>query len=1109
MIIEGQRNASNGLWNIPFAPKDNPPPLTPTRSLKNFHNEANGAIHLNKTKQDLATFLHACAFSPVPSTFLRAIKQGHFSLWPGLTASLVNKHLPKSLATSKGHLKTQQKNVQSTKINTNLPIAASLDCSPSQEANNTSTHCVFSTIVRATDLRKKSYSDQTGKFPTQSSRGHNYVMVLYDYDSNSIQTRPLKTRQAAEITKAWTEMHSQLNLNGYAPTLHVLDNECSHELKKAFKKNKVDYQLVPPHVHRQNAAERAIQTWKDHFCAGLATCDPKFPLTEWDLLMPQAEITLNLLRSSRRQPKLSAYACINGHFDFNQNPLAPPGTRAVVHVTPDKRPNMTTHGLDAWYVGPSQEHYRCYKCYLPSTNGVRDVLTVDWFPHKVPFPKVTTDEYLRQAATDMLTLLEDKTANTIPSLTYGSNIINAYIQIAKILKRQTAPPRPAPPPPPVPAPPAAEQRVLAPATTTTKPASIRKLLPPVPEQRVLAPAANTTKQTSSSPPAKQQEQPVAQTATSEPYAHHIAALATTPPTSGKQGSITKLLKGNEGTIWKRSYANEWGRLLPHGIGQKRPPAERIEGTGTFDFIKKSQVPKGRKVTYANYINSIRPQKQETHRVRMTAGGDKLDYPGDASSPTVSMQDAKLQINSTISDATNGAKFAGFDISNFYLGTPMDYYQYMKVKPSEIPQEVWDDTRYDIHIAEDGYVYLEIRRGMYGLKEAGVIAFKQLVKRLAPHGYEPMPFTPGLWRHRTKRTTFVLCVDDFGVKYFSKPDAMHLVDALQEDYKITIDWAGELYCGLTLDWHYDEGYVDISMPGYVERALKKFDHPAPLCKQHAPHKWVEPAYGSNKPQRPTPESTAEPLAKQDTTKVQAINGTFLYYGRAVDPCILPALNEIASEQASPTTETVARTNMLMDYLHTYPDAIIRYHASDMILKTTVDAAYLVQPKARSRAAGHFHLGWNDSERVNGALDVTCQTIRNVVSSAAEAETGGIYMGGKHAAPILTTLEEMGHKQPSNGSPIETDNSTAHGILNSKMRQKVSKSFDMRYWWMKDRISQRQFNLVWAPGKFNLADYFTKHHPPKHHILMRTKYIQKLNFALAHKASRVSVRGCVIP
>jgi hypothetical protein len=134
---------------------------------------------------------------------------------------------------------------------------------------------------------------------------------------------------------------------------------------------------------------------------------------------------------------------------------------------------------------------------------------------------------------------------------------------------------------------------------------------------------------------------------------------------------------------------------------------------------------------------------------------------------------------------------------------------------------------------------------------------------------------------------------------------------------------------------------------------------------------------------------------------------------------------------------------------------------------------------------------NSDHTNGALDVLCQTIKNVVTSAAEAETGGIYIGGKHACPIRAALEELGRPPRSTVSPFEMDNNTAQGILNSKMRQKLSKSFDMRYWWMKDQICQGHFDLTWAPGKFNLADYFTNYHPPWHHCKMRNKYPQMLN------------------
>jgi hypothetical protein len=429
---------------------------------------------------------------------------------------------------------------------------------------------------------------------------------------------------------------------------------------------------------------------------------------------------------------------------------------------------------------------------------------------------------------------------------------------------------------------------------------------------------------------------------------------------------------------------------------------------------------------------------------------------------------------------------------------MEHCQHMRVPTSCIPQEVWDDPSYDIHIANDGYIYLEIRRGLCGLKEAGILAFNQLVKMPAPHGYKPMPFTPGLWRHRTKRTTFALCVDDFGVKCFSKADAQHLIDALKADYKLTINWAGALCCGLTLDWHCDKGCVDVSMPGYLPRALKQFDRPTPLQPQHALHKWLAPVCGSCMPQTATTESQSTPLEPDSTTRMLQISGAFLCCSN-VNCCILPALYKISSKQSTPTTDTNNSSNWLMDHLHTCPNAAISFHASDMILKTTVDAACLVLPKARSRAAAHCHLGWYDNNRGNGAIDVLCTTIKNVFSSASEA--CGIYQGGRHACPILSIFEALGHKQPTTGSPLKTNNRIAHGILNSKMRQKLSKSFDMQCWWMKDQICQGQFNLLWAPRKFNFANYFTKHHPPCHHRRMRHRYLQKHN--------ALSARGCVSP
>ena len=141
------------------------------------------------------------------------------------------------------------------------------------------------------------------------------------------------------------------------PSTWVMDNECSTDLKAALNKEKIDWQLVPPHNHRANAAERGIQTFKHHFKACLATIDPDFPMREWDRLLVQAELTLNLLRSSRVNPKLFAYAYLFGQFDYNKTPLVPPGTKVVAHTKTSKRASWELNGEQGWYVGPSPDHY--------------------------------------------------------------------------------------------------------------------------------------------------------------------------------------------------------------------------------------------------------------------------------------------------------------------------------------------------------------------------------------------------------------------------------------------------------------------------------------------------------------------------------------------------------------------------------------------------------------------------------------------------------------------------------------------------------------------------------------------------------------------------------
>ena len=126
---------------------------------------------------------------------------------------------------------------------------------------------------------------------------------------------PLKSRQAHEIHDAWQTLSNRLEKHGHKLKHYILDNECSQQLKQVILKKNMDFQLLVPHIHRQNSAERAIRTFKSHFLSTLAACDPDYPIAKWDRLLQQSEITLNLLRSSRCNPKLSAYAYVEGNLD--------------------------------------------------------------------------------------------------------------------------------------------------------------------------------------------------------------------------------------------------------------------------------------------------------------------------------------------------------------------------------------------------------------------------------------------------------------------------------------------------------------------------------------------------------------------------------------------------------------------------------------------------------------------------------------------------------------------------------------------------------------------------------------------------------------------------
>jgi hypothetical protein len=215
------------------------------------------------------------------------------------------------------------------------------------------------------------------------------------------------------------------------------------------------------------------------------------------------------------------------------------------------------------------------------------------------------------------------------------------------------------------------------------------------------------------------------------------AHAVVHPVTGKQMEYMALMKDPDlQTLWKRGFSNEVGQLL-QGI-------QNIPGTHTCFFVELKNIPKDRQITYGKIVCAYNPQKTEKERVRLTVGGDRLDYSGDVANSTADITTFKILINSTLS--TKDAAMMMMDIKIYYMGTPFPRYEYIRMLLSRFPEEILN--KYNLTaLAVDGWVYIEIRKDMYGLKQAGLLANQLLQKHLSPFGYYPARHTPGLWIHK--------------------------------------------------------------------------------------------------------------------------------------------------------------------------------------------------------------------------------------------------------------------------------------------------------------------------------------------------------------------------
>ena len=413
-VLEGHRDLTTQLWHLPINPPTpptyrestgidtapasrqlpliyrQPTPASRAHLLPPPEHQINN-VHTIAHIQNRVKYMHQSFFCPPHQTLIRAANLGFLDNIPFLTASNIHTHLAKSPATAKGRLRLHAQGLSSTRRLTQRDKPQDLPTD------------VFCFAALADKQHGTFYSDCTGALPTRALDGQQLFFVAYAYDPNYIFAIPIVSTSNDHIITAYKQVFQTLTNKGYKPTFSITDNQASAPIREYLQQQQCRLQFVEPNNHRVNAAERAIQTFKNHFISGLCITDQNFPFQLWNHMTTQAVITCNILRRSRINPNISAYEQLHGNkYDWNAHPLAPPGTRAVIYESPTNRASWAPRGVDAWYCGPALEHYLCCHFFVPDTRAMRISGTYELYPSHCMLPTLTHLQHTGEVFNELL-----------------------------------------------------------------------------------------------------------------------------------------------------------------------------------------------------------------------------------------------------------------------------------------------------------------------------------------------------------------------------------------------------------------------------------------------------------------------------------------------------------------------------------------------------------------------------------------------------------------------------------------------------------------------------------------------------------------------------------
>jgi hypothetical protein len=288
------------------------------------------------------------------------------------------------------------------------------------------------------------------------------------------------------------------------------------------------------------------------------------------------------------------------------------------------------------------------------------------------------------------------------------------------------------------------------------------------------------------------------------------------------------LKGPNEADWRRADDTEHRKLVTQ--------------TSTMHVIHKDAIPVDRRMDVAYY----NPQVKDKYKngewlrcVRGTVGGDRTNFTGPVTARTASLEVVRAMLNSVLAD---DAEFMAADITDYYLNTPLERPEYMRMSRKQVSDTIIAEYGYEQYFVND-MLYFQINKGMYGLPQAGLLAQNRLIAHIAEHGYTQSDTVLCLFRHATNGVTFVLVVDDFGIKFRNAADRDHLLTTLRMLYKITVDIEDPMYLGMTIKHDKAAQTITCSMLGYKDKVLARFRAWAGRRTAKSQGVYTAPQYGA--------------------------------------------------------------------------------------------------------------------------------------------------------------------------------------------------------------------------------------------------------------------------